>query len=136
MSPVPEAVRYQVAAARGLSEDAASFLTGESVEELEHSADALAKLLGAGDDHGDQAMTAEADLFRNPPAAKAERQRRLLALFAGPTPRPRDASGRYAATGSFDGGAQPAKLTARAPESHSETVLRLAAESKRGHSGF
>jgi hypothetical protein len=67
---VPEAVRYQVAAARGLSEDAASFLTGESVEELEHSADALAKLLGAGDDHGDQ-MTAEADLFRNPP------QRRL-----------------------------------------------------------
>ena len=130
-----DGLRGEVAASRGLDVRAAALLTGESVEELEHSADALAQLLGTGDP-GDQAATTGADLFGNRAAAKAERQARILRLFAGPPtpePQPRDASGRYA---SFDGGARPATLTSQQPESHGELILRAARASKRGQSGF
>ena len=132
MSAVLEALRQRVASARGLPEDAVSFLGGDSVTELEASANALAKLRGTGD-HGDPLPGP--DPFGNRAAAKAERQARILRLFAGP-PRqeqPRDVAGRYT---SFDGRARPATLTSQRPESHGETILRLAHQSKLGRSGF
>jgi hypothetical protein len=42
--------RREVAAARGLGADAATFLTGSTLDELEAHADAFAKVLGTSDE--------------------------------------------------------------------------------------
>jgi hypothetical protein len=110
-----DGLRAEVAAAHGLDADAAGFLTGSTVEEVEESAVALVKLLG---ERG-QAEDVGADLFTRAAAQKARRKETLLAALSGPAPQPRDAGGRYA---SFDGGA---RTPAPSPESHGDWLGRV-----------
>lgn len=118
---------------RGLPDGAVSFLSGSSVAELEASADALIKVLGS---HVQPAPEASANPFTTARAAKAERQRALLAAFIGRSGQPRDAGERYARSG-FDGGArQPVPAPRDAEREHSELVSLLAYQSKLGHGDF
>jgi hypothetical protein len=111
-------LRSIVASEYGLDRNAARLLVGETVEELETSAAALAKLLG---ERRDQGRAADApDPFTGAAIAKRARQQALAAALTGRTPRPRDARGRF--TG-FDGGAR--QRVARRPETHDEWLVKL-----------
>jgi hypothetical protein len=97
----------------GLDADAAAFLDGETLAQLEESADALAQFLGARE------RTATAGYLGDVMVATARRKQELTSLFAGrPASQPRDESGRFASTtGGFDGGARPTPVpTAETPE--------------------
>jgi hypothetical protein len=100
-----DAVREAVAARHGLSAEAASFLSGSTVEEIEQSAEQLARFV---DEHGRREEPAPPTLDPISAALADKRaQKRRLAewLTASPKPsQPRDEQGRYA---SFDGGARP-----------------------------
>jgi hypothetical protein len=132
MSTSLDAVRHEVAAARGLDAQAARFVHGETVEELEDSADRLASLLNR---EPTQARAAVPDLFSTATKEKAARNDALVAMFSGRQPQQRDEAGRYAS--GFDGGARRPLPAPGDPErEHGELVNRLAADSKLGRSGF
>lgn len=126
MSDDPRAI---VAAEHGLDERAASFVSGETVEEMEASASALADLIGRRDDQVPDDASAT-DPITAGLRAKAERKAQLRALFTGrSTPRQRDERGRYASTG-FDGGARRT-VRARDPErEHGELLGMMASISR------
>jgi len=124
MSDDPRAV---VAAEHGLAPEAAQFLTGETVEEMEASAVALAQLLGRGTDripHDAGAVDPISAGLR----AKAEQKASLQALLTGRNQQPRDEQGRY--TG-FDGGARRPVRRPRDPErEHGQLIAEMAAISR------
>jgi hypothetical protein len=114
MSELDVELRERIAGEHGLDAEAAEFLVGTTVEELEQSATALAELVG--ERHEQEAP----DFFAAAAAAKAERKRALVDLVTGRTQPQRDEQGRY--TG-FDGGARqslPAK-----PESHEQWLVKV-----------
>jgi hypothetical protein len=107
-----------VASEHGLPEESATFLSGETLEEVEESAAQFAKLLGKRREQ----QTATSFLARAA-TAKAERQGALVNLFTGRTPqRPRDEHGRFA-SGGFDGGARQSPPPP--PESHESWLVRI-----------
>jgi hypothetical protein len=136
-------LRLAVAAAHGLDEEAAGFLVGETVEELDRSARALSQLIGAAGspepsaiaDVAEQERTAPlADLLADPAGQKKRRQRALLATLH-PRRQPRDESGRWTAskpsTG-FDGGARALVPTKEPPEVEHSRWLLARLEAARG----
>lgn len=105
-----------VATERGLPDGSATFIEGETLEEIEASASAFAKLLEERREPATNLLTAAS-------IAKAERQRVFVASLTGRTPHQRrDERGRFA-SGGFDGGARPA--VPLPPESHGEMLVRL-----------
>lgn len=119
-----EAAREQVAAAYGLDQRAANFLSGETMEELEASATAFVQLLSTHAEQRDSSV-ARPDLFADA-ATKARRKREPTALFAGRPAQPRDQAGRFASTaggGGFDEGARGQPLPPPR-ESHEQWLVR------------
>jgi hypothetical protein len=88
--------RRQVAAAHGLDADAANSLTCSTIEEVDASAVAFVRLLGAHAEQREQEAVAGPDLFADAAAAKARRKRELVAQLAGRLAQPRDEAGRFA----------------------------------------
>jgi hypothetical protein len=112
-------LRQVVASEHGLDPEAAKFLAGSTLSELDESAAALAKLLG---ERREQEPASVPDFFTSAATAKAERQRALLDIVTGRMPeQPRDKRGRF--TSGFDGGARPA--VPPPAESHDETLVRI-----------
>ena len=127
MSEPDEALRRLVAAEHGLDPKAAKFLACSTLEELERSAHALAKLVAARAEPEPERAEPAAGLFSAAACEKARRQRALTEALHG---RPRHQRERFAAgSASFDGGARtlPPK-----PESHDEWLTRLLVEAHRG----
>jgi hypothetical protein len=123
MSGPDAELRAAVAAEHGLDADAAPFLQGSTVEEVEASAAALAKLLGKRDEPDPLA-----DLFAFA-ARKGERQQALVDALTGRAPQRRDGRGRFA--GGFDGGVRTPVSARRAPEvEHGHLIGRMAALSR------
>jgi hypothetical protein len=119
--------REIVAAEYGLSPEAAKFLQGETLEEVEGSAATLVQLLG---EHRDEQPAQALDPITAGMRAKAERKAELHALFTGRTPQPRDDQGRFSTSG-FDGGARKPVPPPRDPErEHNEMVMQMAALSR------
>jgi hypothetical protein len=117
-------LREQVASAYGLDADAAAFLVGTTLGELEASAEKLVELL----DRSYLEEQEQGGMFDALATARVERKRELAMLFAGRST-PRDEQGRFVQrSGSFDGGARPGSL--RRAESHDELIARLAIESR------
>jgi hypothetical protein len=101
-----DALRREIVVARGLGPDAARFLTGGTLRELEASADKLAALLGADTDRGQESSSP----FVAMATAKQRSREALTRLFTGPTPPPqlRDERGRFSSKpATLDGGARP-----------------------------
>lgn len=117
-----DSLRSEVAAARGLAPSAASFLTGETVAEVEASADQLVQVIGANAERHAREPAAAPDVFAIAREQKAQRKQALLATFSGQAPQPRDETGRFRA-GGFDGGARRATLPTPA-ESHEDWLVR------------
>ena len=118
-----ETLRFDLAAERGLGPDAARFLVGETVAEVEASAAKLASLIGSAPEPAESLM----GLFGHAPAEKQQRQRALIAALHGRREQPRDPSTGRWATGpfSFDGGAR--QPMAPPPESHDAWLTRVLA---------
>jgi len=122
-----DAVREQVGAEHGLPPAAIKFVTGETIEDIEGSADRLAKLLDTASARADDEPTNLLDAARR---GQAERKAALLASLSGRRAQARDSRGRYAPAGSFDGGPRRALPTRRDAEvEHCELVGDLAAQS-------
>jgi hypothetical protein len=120
-------VREVIAAEHGLDREAAPWLRGETVAELEASAVALAKLLGERGEP-DAAADVPADLFAGAAARKAQRQQAIRGALTGR--QPRDERGRFGA-GSFDGGAREPAPARRSPEAeHGQLIGQMAALSR------
>ena len=122
------AVREAVAARHGLGPEAASFLSGENISELEASAEVLKRLIATKQTERTDA-TAEGEpvgFFAAARAAKQERQKRLAAILTQRPERPRDEAGRFA-RGGFDGGARPSSIPAASDPvaEHDQTIGRL-----------
>ncbi len=122
MSVELDEVRSAIAARHGLTEDAAGFLVGSNVEEVEASAGALSRLIGRTPP-GARAPE-PANIVAVARAAKTARKAELLAMFTGkPTRQRRDERGRF----TLDGGARPTIPTPRSPErEHGEVIAALA----------
>jgi hypothetical protein len=121
-----------IAAQHGLDREASRLLQGTSIEELEQSAIALAKLLGK-DAEPDPVADSPPDLFADAAEMKAARQAALASALTGPSQgRARDAQGRFAATGTgFDGGAREPMPARRSPEAeHGQLIGQMAAISR------
>jgi hypothetical protein len=126
-----EALRHEVAVRRGVGADAASFLTGSTLSEIEASADALVELLGANSDQREPDSTTGTDLFTGIAEAKAARKHALAAVLCGRPQQPRDELGRYARRGGFDGGARQTVPVAQSPAAaHAELLGHLFAASR------
>jgi hypothetical protein len=114
-------VREAVAHRHGLGADAAAFLTGSTLDELDASAGLLAELVA--EHRGPEPTTNTGPgTFADLIAAKRRRKQELAALFAGQPAQPRDDRGRFAATDYSRGARRPAPSP---PESHDETLSRL-----------
>jgi hypothetical protein len=115
-------LRTLVATEHGLSQDAARLLIGETLGELEASADKLATLIG---DRREQESAITPGPFSDMAAARAERKRALALIFSGRAPqRPqqRDQRGRFAATAAdFSAGAR--QSVPRPPPTHDEWLV-------------
>ena len=100
-------VREAVAAKHGLPARAAILLHGDTVEEVEQSAERLTTLVESHDPGEPPQPPSILEWAR---AEKAARQRSLIDALTGRQPQPRDDQGRFvesAGTGGFDGGARP-----------------------------
>jgi hypothetical protein len=125
-------LRLEVAAERGLPASAVSLLTGETVEQIERSADQLANLVGRRDPEPEAGPLA--GMFANAAADKQRRNRALIQALHGPGPQPRDDHGRFV---SFDGGARTPAPTGRSPvEEHDQLIVRNARISRALGGGF
>jgi hypothetical protein len=111
-------LRSLVAREHGLDDEAAGFLNGSTLAELEASAAALVKLLGQR--HEEEPAAEAPNPFAGAAIAKDARQRALLGALTGRSPQRRDERGRYT---SFDGGAR--QPISRPPESHDAWLIRL-----------
>jgi hypothetical protein len=111
---VSDDLRRTVAVEHGLSLEAAQFLTGSTLAELEASAVALARMI---EERREPESASATDFFAGAARAKAERKQAVLDAVTGraPRPQPRDERGRY--TG-FDGGARQTVAPRR--QSHEE----------------
>jgi hypothetical protein len=116
-----DAVRRDAAAARGLDEAAVAFLHGETVDEIESSADRFATLLGKRET-SEQEPGSVGDLLAGATRAKQERRDALVDVLVGRAVRPRDESGRFAS--GFDGGARESNVAAE-PETHDHWLGRV-----------
>lgn len=114
--------RELVAAEHGLDAQAAAFLSGTTLDELEASASKLAKLIGERESE-EPPVARGFDLFASARAAKVDRQQKLAALFCGRLEQARDERGRFVSSG-FDGGAQQQPVRPE-PETHDQTLTRL-----------
>jgi hypothetical protein len=86
-------VRRQVAAEHGLNWQAATFLVGSTIPELEESAAKLADLLGKQPQPEQQRPPS---LFEIAAAEKAERKQTLVNALCGRFPQTREEQGRFA----------------------------------------
>ena len=120
-----EAIRFQIASARGLLSAAAKFLAGSNLVELEESASAFQRLLSAHAEPSEPEAVAPTNLLADARAAKTARSRAIIEMFSGsPAGQPRDERGRYAG---FDGGARrPIPVRASPEREHGDVVLGLA----------
>jgi hypothetical protein len=116
-------LRRAVAADHGLDERAARLLVGATVEELEASAAALARLIRERREEPEPAPASPADVFGAARRAKDARKRALLNALTSAAPQRRDERGRFAGTASFDGGAR--QSVESRPETHDQTLTRL-----------
>jgi len=117
-------LRGEVAAAQGLPANAASFIQGESVGELETSASKLAKLIDTqGVREQPRAVDPVAGLLTRGASVKAQHSRQLLQSLHGIPTRPRDERGRFKG-GGMDGGARRSLPPSR-PESHEQWLTRV-----------
>jgi hypothetical protein len=131
MSEGLDTVRAEAASARDLPAGAERFLTGVSVEQIETAADALAQLAAATTTQERAKVDPLTSLFQNMTAAKADRQRHLVAALHRPSPQPRDGQGRFTPRAGFDGGARGPMPQRPSPEqAHNETVVQLAGLSR------
>jgi hypothetical protein len=80
VSEPDEALRRVVADVHGLDLEAARFLTGETIAELDESAATLAKLIGEHREQEPEPIAADQSLFADVFAATAHRNRELAAL--------------------------------------------------------
>jgi hypothetical protein len=120
-------LRRLVATEYGLEPEAATFLTGSTLDELDASAAELVRLLRKRREQEQPA--AGQGLFADAVAATARRKRELTALFCGRAPQPRDERGRFARTsGGFDGGVRGEPVPHRRPPEleHNDLVVRMA----------
>jgi hypothetical protein len=136
----PPSLHDEIVAARGLPTDATRFLQGRTLDEIEQSADELARLLATSGGREQERPRPLADLFGGAPA-KAARQRALVALFSGRVPQPRDEHGRFATkpVASFDGGARESVLPVSEPgQEHNAFLGRIlvAAQAHRCDASF
>lgn len=136
-------VRQFVAAEQGLDAEAAEFLAGSTVSELEANAAALAKLLGTAAAQEPEPAPRPPDPFSGAAERKAARQRDLVRSLHGGQQQ-RDEHGRFvspsrASGAGFDGGARGGLPLRRSPEQeHNELVAQMASVSRtyRFGSGF
>jgi hypothetical protein len=115
-------LRRAVAREHRLPARAASFLAGTTLDEVEASAHAFAKLLDEG---REPEQSRPPSIFEFAAAERDERRRLLVSALCGrPVQPPRNEQGRYARPArGFSGGArQPVPLT---PESHEQTLSRV-----------
>jgi hypothetical protein len=120
-----EALRRLVATEYGLEPEAAAFLTGSTLEELDASAAELVTLLRQRREQ--EQPSAGQDLFADAVAATARRKREIAALFCGRAPQRRDERGRFSGSGGFDGGARQWAPERRPPDlEHNELLVRMA----------
>jgi hypothetical protein len=126
MSDELDELRREVAAVHGLPPAAASFIAGQTLEELEASAAKLAELIGAAGARPEQERAEPlADVFGNTARRKQEQQRALVEALHGRPQQPRDERGRFASSG-FDGGARESVPHRRPPErEHDELIVSL-----------
>jgi hypothetical protein len=115
-------LRAEAVAARGLDPAAVSFVTGATVEQIEASADDLARVIGQRED-AQHEQPAGSDVFSRAAEDKQRRREAFLSALVGrPQPQPRDEQGRFA-SGGFDGGSRTPPPSP--PESHEDWLLRL-----------
>jgi hypothetical protein len=123
MSDDVNELRRLVADAHGLDPEAAKFLTGSTLTEVEESAATLARLIA--ERHEQETAAAPPGPFTNMAAERARRKAALTAIFTGRPVQPRDEQGRYARAGEFHRGAREPAPTK--PRSHNETLLEVLA---------
>jgi hypothetical protein len=129
-------LRRLVARQHGLDQEAARFLTGATLAELEQSASALAQLLAErGEEEPEPEPVPVQYFFTAAAEARRKRKAELAAIFTGRAPeQPRDAKGRWIG---FDGGARQPIPTGRSPEEeHNQLVAQLAGLSRTFRGGF
>jgi hypothetical protein len=97
-------LRRTIAAEHGLGPEAAALLTGETVEELDGSARALAQLIAERREEPEPEPVPGQGFFAGAAAAKAERRQALVDALTGRSEQRRDERGRF--SGGFDGGAR------------------------------
>jgi hypothetical protein len=121
-----EALRVEVAVAHGLGMNAAAFLDGATVEEIEAQAVNLARLVAAErKEEQPHPLALALD-----PAERARRKRQLTELFTTGPRQARDERGRFASRG-FDGGARMSLPVRKSPEqAHDELIVQLAGLSR------
>jgi hypothetical protein len=101
-------VRATIAAEHGLTDEAARFLTGDTIEAIEASAVSLTKLLGERAEK-EATVSKATDPISASLASKAQRQAALVQALHGQPAQARDERGRFtSAAGGFDGGAREA----------------------------
>lgn len=131
-----QALRLEIGAGYGLNERESAFLTGVSFQEIEASAQALAGLVAS---HGrrDEQQSPTPNVLEVALAEKAERKRRLAALFTGRSVQARDATTGRFVSGGFDGGARRAALPPprNAEREHVQTLSTLISRSRLGGRG-
>ena len=123
--PSLDKLRAEAVDARGLDPAAARLLTGTTVDEIERSADELARLIGERAETGEREQPGS-DLFARAAADKERRRSDLLGALSGrprqPEPVARDDQGRFVSSG-FDGGSRTPPPSP--PPSHEQTLSEL-----------
>jgi hypothetical protein len=107
--PNLDKIRAEAVEARGLDSAAARLLVGTTADQIERSADDLARLIREreqvdADDDLAQGEQPGSDFFSRAAADKRSRREAFLSALVGRPQHPRDAQGRF--SGGFDGGAR------------------------------
>jgi hypothetical protein len=115
-------MRTEIAASHGLPQEAATLLTGDTIDELETSAQQLTQLMRT---HGRQAEPTPADPITAALQANHQRKRHLAETIIGR--HPRNERGQFTPRqGGFDGGARPLAPTPRDPMAeHNQAIAEL-----------
>jgi hypothetical protein len=105
--PNLDQLRAEAVASRGLDPAAVGFVTGTTVDQIERSADDLARLIRQREqDDLAQREQFPSDLFTLAAADKERRRSALLDALTGRPRQERDEQGRFARRGGFDGGSR------------------------------